>query len=248
MRVASDGRDLAAVGVSCLGVVVALRIAFVVFTPERTLGMLLCFAGGLLLGLAGPVVYTVWVRRRPPRDLGVGLHNRRATLVFALLLGAARFAITLWGYDLPAPADWVPLLVMALTVGVFEAVFFRGFVRGRLEASSGTAPAVAGAAGLHALYHVGYGTALGSCGSCSAWASSTRSPNLTAYWGNIVVLWPLLIPSARSSTTSRRATSSFRGPRPRGSRTSSRSWPVAVARRSTTATPLARGRPPLTDR
>ena len=28
--------------------------------------------------------------------------------------------------DLPAPVNWIPLLAMSLTVGVFESVFFRG--------------------------------------------------------------------------------------------------------------------------
>lgn len=57
----------------------------------------------------------------------------------------------------PAPVDWVPLLVMALTVGVFESVFFRGFIQGRLEAALGAGPAVFGAAAMYAVYHVGYG-------------------------------------------------------------------------------------------
>jgi len=192
VRVAPDGRDLAAVALSYIGVVVALRIAFVVFTPERTLGMFLFFAGGLLLGVAGPVVYTVWVHRRPLRDLGVGLHNLRATLPLALLLGAAQFAVTLWGYELPAPEGWVPLLVMALTVGLFEALFFRGFIQGRLEASFGTVPAVVGAAGLYALYHVGYGMGPGELwflfGLGIVYAIAYRLA------GNILVLWPLLIP------------------------------------------------------
>jgi uncharacterized protein len=192
VRVAPDGRDLAAVALSYVGVVVALRTAFVVFTPDRTLGMFLFFAGGLLLGVAGPVVYTVWVRRRPLRDLGLGVHNLRATLGLALLLGAAQFSVTLWGYDLPPPVDWVPLLVMALTVGLFEAVFFRGFIQGRLEASFGAAPAVVGAAGLYALYHVGYGMGPGELwflfGLGIVYAIAYRLV------GNILVLWPLLIP------------------------------------------------------
>lgn len=191
-RVSPDRRDLAAVAIFYIGVVVALRIAFVVFTPERTLGMFLFFAGGLLLGVAGPVVYTVWVRGRPLRDLGVGLHNLRTTLALALLLGTAQFAVTLWGYRLPAPVDWVPLLVMALTVGLFEAVFFRGFIQGRLEESFGAVPAVVGAAGSYALYHVGYGM-----GASELWfLFGLGIVYAIAYRvaGNILVLWPLLIP------------------------------------------------------
>lgn len=53
---------------------------------------------------------------------------------------------------------WAPLLVMSVVVvGFFEAVFFRGFIQGRFEASFGAGPAVLGAAVLYSLYHVGYG-------------------------------------------------------------------------------------------
>lgn len=187
-----DARDLAVVALLYAGVVAAFRIAFVAFTPARTLGMFLFFAGGMLLGVGGPVVYTVWVRRRPLRDLGVGLHNLRPTLVLAFILGGAQFAVTLWGYDLPAPVDWVPLLVMSLTVGLFEAVFFRGFVQGRLEESFGVVPAVVGAATLYALYHLGYGMGPGELwflfGLGVVYAIAYRLAD------NFLVLWPLLTP------------------------------------------------------
>ena len=100
--------------------------------------------------------------------------------------------MTLLGLDLPAPEEWVPLLGMSLVVGLFEAVFFRGFVQGRLEASFGAVPAVAGAAVLYAAYHVGYGMGLSDMWFLLAlgvvYAVAYR---LTT---NILVLWPLLTP------------------------------------------------------
>lgn len=56
----------------------------------------------------------------------------KLTASLALLLGAVQFSLTLWGYAVPAPRDWAPLLAMALVVGVFESVCFRGFIQGRL--------------------------------------------------------------------------------------------------------------------
>jgi len=157
MRGRVDGRDLAAVAAVYLVVVALFRLAFTGFTTDNTLGMFLSFGSALTLGVAGPVVYTVWLRRRPLASLGSGLRGWRTVVAPALLFAGVQFAITLWGYDLPRPVDWVPLLSMSLTVGLFESIFFRGFVQGRLEASFGTVPAVAGAAALYALYHVGYG-------------------------------------------------------------------------------------------
>ena len=160
-RPASRGRvdrlDLLVVVGLYLGVVVLFRLAFVYFTVTSVVGLFLCFAGALLLGVAGPIGYTVWIRRRTLRTLGLRLDNWRQTAALGLVFAAVQFLVTFAGFDLPAPADWVPLLVMSITVGLFEAVFFRGFVLSRLEASFGPVLGVGGAALLYALYHVGYG-------------------------------------------------------------------------------------------
>jgi membrane protease YdiL (CAAX protease family) len=189
---ALDARDLAVVAGLYVAVVGLWRLAFTVFTADRWLPLFLCFGGGMLLGVAGPVVYTVWLRRRPLASLGLGAHRLRSALALGLLFAAVQAATMFWGYQLPAPVGWVPLLVLALTVGLFEAVFFRGFVQGRLEVSFGTGPAVAGAAVLYAIYHVGYGMGVGDMGFLFAlgvvYAVAYR---LT---GNVLVLWPLLTP------------------------------------------------------
>ena len=192
MRGRVDERDLAAVVASYLVVVALFRLAFTGFTTENTLGMFLSFGSALTLGVAGPVIYTVWFRRRPLSSLGLGLRGWRTVVAPALLFAGVQFAITLWGYDLPRPMDWVPLLSMSLTVGLFESIFFRGFIQGRLEASFGTVPAVAGAAALYALYHVGYGMGVNEIaflfGLGIAYAVAYRIS------GNVLVLWPLLTP------------------------------------------------------
>jgi uncharacterized protein len=192
VRRRADMWDLAVIAGLYLGVVGLYRLAFVVFTADSVAGLFLSFAGGLVLGVAGPVVYTCWMRRRPMSSLGLGLHNLRATLALAAVLGAIQFAIMFWGYTLPAPVDWVPLLVMSLTVGLFEAVFFRGFVQGRLEHSFGIVPGVAGAAALYSLYHIGYGMA----GSELVFLFGLGVVYAIAYRlvENIIVLWPLLTP------------------------------------------------------
>jgi hypothetical protein len=192
LRWRADWGDLVVVGGLYVAIVGLFRLAFVVFTADRVLGLFLTFAGGLILGVAGPVIYSTWIRHRPLRSLGLGLHMLRSTLTLAVLFGGVQFVIMFWGYALPAPMDWVPLLVLSLTVGVFEAVFFRGFVQGRLEASFGTAGGVFGAAVLYALYHVGYGMA----GRQMVFLFGLGAVYAIAYRlvDNILVLWPLLTP------------------------------------------------------
>ena len=187
-----DRTDLAVVAAAYLGVVFLFRMAFTVFTTDNVLGLFLCFAAGMLLGVVGPVVYQVWGRNRGLRSLGLGTHELRPTLAMGLTLAAAQFAVTFLGYSMPAPAQWVPLLGMSLVVGLFEAIFFRGFVQGRLEASFGPVPAVAGAALLYGAYHVGYGMGVSELWFLLAlgvvYAVAYR---LTT---NVLILWPLLTP------------------------------------------------------
>jgi hypothetical protein len=187
-----DSRSLLTIAGMYVGVLALMRLAFVGFTTERVAGMFLSFAAALLLGVAGPVVVTAWVERRPLADLGLGLQNWRPTVVLAVLFGGVQFSLTLWGYDLPAPVDWVPLLMMALTVGLFESVFFRGYVQNRLGEQFGQRVGVAGAAVLYGLYHVGYG--MGSEEIAFLTGLGVVYAVAFALTRNLLVLWPLLTP------------------------------------------------------
>lgn len=187
-----DGRDLAVIAGLYVAVVGLFRLAFSVFTTDNVLGLFLSFAFGLILGVVGPIVYQVWIRGRDLRSLGLGVHHLRATLTLTLVFAVIQFATTLWGYDLPDPVEWVPLLVMSLVVGLFEAVFFRGFIQGRLEASFGVIPAVGGAAILYALYHVGYG--MGADEIWFLFGLGVVYAIIYRLTTNILILWPLLTP------------------------------------------------------
>jgi uncharacterized protein len=187
-----DRRDIRAVLLLYIGVVGALYLAFQVFTVDRTLGLFLCYAAGLILGVVGPVIYTVWMRGRPLADLGLTAKNWRQAFGLGLVLGLIQFFLTLYGYDLPAPIDWVPLLTMSLMVGLFEAVFFRGFIQTRLSASLGPMPGVIAAAALYALYHVGYG--MGMREMAFLFGLGLVYGIAYACVNNVLVLWPVLIP------------------------------------------------------
>lgn len=191
-RPAGVPRDLAVVALLYVTVVALLAAAFRGFTTDHVTGLFLCFAGALLVGTVGPIIHTVWVCGRPLADLGLRRDGWRPTLMLALLFGGVQFALTLWGYDLPAPVDWVPLLVMALVVGVFESVFFRGFVQGRLEDAFGSRIGIGGAAVLYGAYHVGYG--MGAREMVFLTGLGVVYAVAFALTRNVLVLWPLLTP------------------------------------------------------
>jgi membrane protease YdiL (CAAX protease family) len=175
-----------------VGLRAALYLAFQVFTVERTLGLFLCYAVGLILGVVGPVIYTVWRRGRHLSDLGLSMKNWRQAVGLGLILGGVQFFLTLYGYSLPPPIDWVPLLTMALMVGLFEAIFFRGFIQTRLTASFGPVPGTVAAAALYGLYHVGYG--MGGREMVFLFALGLVYGIAYACVNNVLVLWPVLIP------------------------------------------------------
>ncbi|RYU09442.1 CPBP family intramembrane glutamic endopeptidase [Nocardioides iriomotensis] len=188
----ADPQDLFVIAGLFVAVVALNRAAFVGFTQDHVLGLFLCFAGALLLGVAGPVYYTVWVRHRTLADLGVRRDNLRAAVPFALGFAGVQFGLTLWGYDLPAPVDWVPLLAMSLVIGVFESVFFRGFIQTRLEEQLGPVVGIAVAAALYGAYHVGFEMT----GTDLLFLTGLGLVYAVAFAivRNLVVLWPLLTP------------------------------------------------------
>jgi uncharacterized protein len=187
-----DRQDLVVVAALYAGVVALFYLAFQVFTQDKVAGLFLAFAAGMLFGVIGPVVYTVWVRHRPLADLGLTRAHLRPALGLGLVLAALQFAMTLWGYDLPEPVDWVPLLVLSLTVGLFEAVFFRGFIQTRLESSLGPVTGIGAASALYAAYHVGYG--MGEAEMLFLFGLGVVYSVAFAAARNVAVLWPLLIP------------------------------------------------------
>ncbi len=187
-----DHQDLLVLAAMYLAVVALMRLAFLGFTTDNTLGLFLSFATALVLGAAGPVAYTTWVRRRPLATLGLQVGELRRTASLALLFAAVQFALTLWGYDLPATVDWVPLLVMAIVVGVFESIFFRGFIQNRLEEQFGTAAGIGAAAVLYGLYHVGYGMGVEELGFLTGLGVVYAVAFALAR--SVLVLWPLLTP------------------------------------------------------
>jgi hypothetical protein len=188
----ASARDVTMVAIFYVTVVGLMRLAFVGFGTDRIPGLFLSFAAALLVGVLGPVIYTVWIRGRSLGDLGLRRDNWQPTLVMAVLFAGVQFAITLWGYALPTPVDWVPLLVMALVVGIFESIFFRGFIQNRLEARFGPRLGIAGAAVLYGAYHVGYGMGITDMAFLTGLGVTYAVAFAVAR--NILVLWPLFTP------------------------------------------------------
>jgi membrane protease YdiL (CAAX protease family) len=152
--------DLAVVGVSWVLVVGALYTATVLVGPEVGGGMpyfgLYAVLGATIFGVGIPLYWTVVVRKRPLADLGITTRWLGVSIGLQIVFGVVQYFGTLANVQLPAFEHLVPLIALALAIGLFEAIFWRGWVLLRLEQSFGMLPAILVGSALYAAYHIGY--------------------------------------------------------------------------------------------
>jgi len=152
-------RDTLVAVLSYALMVAVLYTAFQVFTTERVAANFITFGpvGLALVGIGIPVFYTTQVRGRSLADVGITARHLLPSLALGLLLGYDTYRNTLVTMDLTWGRALVPLITMTLAVGLFEAVFFRGWLQLRFEEAFGVVPGLLLGALCYSFYHVGYG-------------------------------------------------------------------------------------------
>lgn len=175
-------------------VVAGLYMAFQVFTTGRVAANFITFGPVTLalLGIGLPVVYTAFVRRRPLADLGITTRNVIPALALSLLLGWDTYRNTLATLDLTWGREMVPLVAMVVAVGLFEAVFFRGWLQLRFEEAFGLVPGLLLAALCYSLYHVGYGMEAGELVMLFFYGLTFGA--MFRLTKNVAALWPFYTP------------------------------------------------------
>jgi membrane protease YdiL (CAAX protease family) len=118
---------------------------------------LLTFLTATLFGVGLPIYWVVIGRRRPLADLGLHTRWLGLSLVLQLVLATGLFRFAFGTIDLPDLARLLPLVVLSLALGFFEAIFWRGWVLLRLEESFGLIPALFLSALMYTSYQIGYG-------------------------------------------------------------------------------------------
>lgn len=187
-------RDTLVALVSYILVVGGLFTAFQVFTTEKVAANFITFGPVTLagLGVALPVLYTALVRKRPLADLGLTTRQLIPSTMLGLFLGWDTYRNTIAAQNIAWTRDMIPLVTMAMTVGLFEAIFFRGWLQLRFEEAFGMVPGLVLGALCYGLYHVGYGMTwdemLFLFGLGLVYAAVFR---LTK---NVAVLWPFYTP------------------------------------------------------
>jgi membrane protease YdiL (CAAX protease family) len=187
-------RDTLVALISYVLVVSGLFTAFQVFTTERVAANFVTFGPVTLagLGVVLPVLYTTLIRKRPLTDLGLTAHQLVPSLVLGLLLGWDTYRNTIATLNIAWTREMVPLMTMAITVGLFEAIFFRGWLQLRFEEAFGMVPGLVLGALCYGLYHIGYGMTWSEMlflfGLGLVFAAVFRVTK------NVAVLWPFYTP------------------------------------------------------
>ena len=152
-------RDTIVAFISTIFVIAGMVLAFQIFTTDRVAANFITFGPITLagLGVAVPIFYTVLVRHRSLADVGVTTMQLLPSLVLSLVLGWDTYRNTISTLNATWTQELVPLITMVLAVGLFEAIFFRGWLQLRFEAAFGLVPGLLLAALCYSLYHLGYG-------------------------------------------------------------------------------------------
>ena len=198
----NPNRDLAVVAISWILVVGALSMATFVVGQEFWGGMgyfvMYALIGATLCGIGLPLYWMVVVKNRPLSDLGLTTRNWKLSLTLQILLTLLINVPRLLQLDLPSFQQFFPLLCMALTIGFFEAVFWRGWVQLRLEEAFGILPAIVIASALYAIYHIGYG--MPASEMVFLFFIGLMFAILFRITKSILILWPLFQPGGQLIT------------------------------------------------
>jgi membrane protease YdiL (CAAX protease family) len=183
-------QDLIVLVITYIAVVATLYTAFqIVTTANVALNFILYGPVTLmLLGIFVPILYNSYIKKRPMSETGITKRYWAASLVIGIGMGIVTYLGTLATISLPPFSELFPLVLMALSVGLFEAVFFRGWIQLRLEKAFGAIPAIIIAPAFYSLYHIGYGMTLDEL-----WFLYLLGISFAIVFRvtrNILVLWP----------------------------------------------------------
>lgn len=188
------GRDTVVAIASYILFVGILYTAFQLFTTERVAANFIAYGpiGLALAGIGIPVFYTTRIRGRSLAEVGITSRHLLPSLALGLILGYDTYRHTLGTLGLTWERSLVPLVTMGLAVGLFEAVFFRGWLQLRFEEAFGVVPGLLLGALCYSLYHVGYG--METTEMVTLFFLGITFGAMFRLTKNIFVLWPFYTP------------------------------------------------------
>lgn len=195
-------RDLIVLAISWVLVVGSLLMATFVIGQKAWGGMgyflMYALVGATICGIGIPLYWTVKVKKRPIADLGLTLKHWKLSLIVQVVLMLVINLPRLLQVD-PMPfKSLFPLICMALAIGFFEAIFWRGWMQLRLEDCFGIIPSIVIAALVYALYHIGYGMQMSEM--AFLFVIGLMFAIVFRVTKSILILWPVFQPGGQLIT------------------------------------------------
>lgn len=196
------GKDLVVVVVSWVLVVASLYTATVIVGVDAGGGipyfLLYAVLTATIFGVGLPVYWIVFRQKRPVSDLGITRKNLALSLVLQVIFAGIVLPGGFKDLTLPAFEQLAPLICLALAIGFFEAIFWRGWVLMRLEEAFGFIPAALVGSALYAAYHIGYDMPLNEM--MFLFFIGLMYAIVFRLTGSIFILWPLFQPGGQLIT------------------------------------------------
>lgn len=181
-------------------VVGALSVATFIATPARGGLYFLSYAvlGATIFGVALPVYWTLIKKKDGLKKLGITTKNLKISILAQLILTVVVYFSKVNVLFDQNFSSLFPLIALALAIGLFEAIFWRGWVLTKLEDSFGTIPAIILGSAAYSLYHVGYGMDWSEM--LFLFFIGIMFAVLFVIFRNIFVLWPIYQPTGQLLT------------------------------------------------
>ena len=187
-------RELFAVLANYVLITGVFYLSFQVITIKNVAAQFITFGviGILLLGIFAPAIYNTLIMKRPLSAIGIKNDKLLLSIGLCIIFSVVQYFLTLSKLDLPDFKSLLPLAFMAVTVGLFESIFFRGFAQLRIEESFGIIPGIILSALIYCSYHVGYG--MRGSEYITLFIIGIIYSTIFRLTNNIFILFPLLTP------------------------------------------------------
>ncbi|WP_082390016.1 CPBP family intramembrane glutamic endopeptidase [Ornatilinea apprima] len=192
----NPNKDLIAVAVTVLLVMGGISIATNINGQQDRGGIpyfiVYAVITAALCGVALPLYWTVFIRHRSLESLGMTRKWLRRSHFIQLIFVILQFAGIMGKVQFPPLAQLLPLIGLAMFIGFFETVFWRGWVQTRLEAAFGILPSVVLSAALYALHYLAYGASLVDL--LSLFLAGLLYSIVFRLTSNVLIIWPVFLP------------------------------------------------------
>ena len=188
-------KELLFVFLSWVMVVSVFYVAFNIITTQNVALHFITFGiiGIVAFGVTVPLVWNTLIMKRSLSNLGLKKDKLIVSIILGIVFSVIQYFLTIRNIETPAIRELIPLLTMALAVGFYENIFYRGWVQLRMEESFGILPGILFSAVIYSLYHIGYG--MTSSELITLFIVGLVYSSIFRLTSNIFILFPLLTPT-----------------------------------------------------